>query len=119
MRDRKKPRDLHGAFRTKSGSFFRLSELDEHFRVSADSFVELLVRLRSVVNPNVMTYDRARLGAPVHNQITQVFVITFDWSLPGPKAQSLVEEIRESTTQSPFFMLVTASPTSSITPMIS
>lgn len=69
--------------------------MQEHFRVSFDPLVELLVRLRRLAKRNLMRDHKAGFCSSSNDQVTQVAVVRLDIALAGAQVQALLEELAE------------------------
>src|SRR5207237_10712314 len=59
-------------------------ELDQHLGITLRSLIELLVRLRRLVDRDSMAHDPAWLCAAANDQVAQVFVVAFHRALTEP-----------------------------------
>lgn len=63
--------------------------MNQHLGVAMDALIELLVRLRGVVDVDVVTDDEAGLGAARDDQVAQVAVVGFDVALARSEVETL------------------------------
>lgn len=66
--------------------------MDQYFRISVDTAVELVIRVRSVVNVDFMADYEAGLGLASNNQIAQISIISLDVTLSSTKVQSCLDQ---------------------------
>ena len=63
--------------------------MNQHLGVAINPLVELLVRLRRIVDVDVVTDDEAGLGAAGDDQVAQVAVVGFDVALARSEMETL------------------------------
>lgn len=63
--------------------------MNQHLGVAIDALIELLVRLRRVVDVDVVADDEAGLGAAGDDQVAQVAVVGFDVALARSEVETL------------------------------
>lgn len=65
--------------------------MDEHFRISVNPLVKLLIRHLRILDRNLMADNKARLRLPRNDQIPQVPVISLDIALSCRETQALLD----------------------------
>ena len=55
--------------------------MNEHLRIAIDSLVELLIRVRCLLDADLVTDDKAGFGFSSDYQVTKVTVVPFDVGL--------------------------------------
>jgi len=63
--------------------------VQQHFGVSLDTLVELVVGLDSLVETTLVRHDEAGLRSSGNDQITEVAVVCLDVALSGAKMETL------------------------------
>src|SRR5258708_4266237 len=92
------PRE-EGAFTPRSelwtsGRSLSFVKTDQNLRVALNALIKFFVSLGSLVDPNVVANNHARLGPAIHDQIAKIFVVFFDRSLSAAHGDSLIEVFR-------------------------
>ena len=87
----------------RCGRDFRLVHADQDFCVALDPFVEFLIGFRHIVDRNMVAHDFSGSGLATDDQVSQIFVVPFNWGLTATDRKRLVEYFSDSERNTPFF----------------